>query len=140
MTATDGTAEIPLTQGQVALVDYDDYERVSAFKWHAVKDGNTFYARTKIGQNYSPTSMHRFILDLTPDDLEVDHINRNGLDNRRSNLRLATRSENARNRAALGYTIDGAGFRKKPYKVSKNGKYVGRFASVEEAQEAYRNA
>lgn len=131
--------EVQLSQGKVALVDEADFERVSQFKWYAVKDGRTYYAKSRAGR-YSPISMHRFILDLSVSDPEVDHINRNGLDNRRHNMRLATRSENASNREAKGFTIDGASYRKKPYKVSKNGKYVGRFATEKEAREAYKNA
>ena len=140
MTAMDGTVEITLTQGQTAIVDAADYERVSQFRWYAVKDGKTFYAYARANR-YSPISMHRFILELNQHDLEVDHINGNGLDNRRANMRLATRQENARNRTrSKGYSIDGASFRKKPYLVRRNGRYVGRFATPEEAKEAYDNA
>lgn len=132
---------IKLTQEQIAYVSEEDYERVAAHKWYAVKDGKTWYAKSRAGIRYgSPVSMHRFILNLDIDDPEVDHINRCGLDNRRENLRLATRSQNASNRSAKGFTIDGAGFRKKPYKVTKNHRYIGRFATEEEARSAYDNA
>lgn len=134
---------IPLTQGLAALVDEEDFWKLCQFKWHAARDGNTFYARSKMG-GYSPIAMHRFILDLTESFPLVDHKNRNGLDNRKSNLRLVNHSESSRNRAvvenAKGYTIDGVGYRRKIYKVSKNGKYVGRYLTPEEAKQAYNEA
>jgi HNH endonuclease len=140
-----GYREIPLTQGKVAIVDSDDVDRVMQHTWYAVKDHKTFYAKSRMG-GYSPTLMHRFILGLgrgEPGSLEVDHINGHGLDNRKTNLRLVTRSQNARNqpgKVIRGWTLDGRSFRNKPYKVQKNGKYIGRFATQKEAEEAYRNA
>ena len=94
--------EIELTQGQVALVDDEDYERLSQWKlWCALKRGRTFYAgrsgTRKNGKRYV-IHMHREILRLQPGDGEVDHINHNGLDNRRSNLRVVSHKINSRNR------------------------------------------
>jgi hypothetical protein len=90
--------EIPLTHGQVALVDDDDYERVSQFKWGAAKMNHRWIAQATVGW-YKQAQMHRFILGLEKGDpREVDHINRNSLDNRKSNLRIATRSQNMANR------------------------------------------
>jgi hypothetical protein len=76
---------------------------------------------------------------LTDDRPEVDHIDRNGLNNLEVNIRCASRSENAANRRARGYTIDGR-LKAKPYKVQtggKHGRYVGTFATEEEALAAY---
>jgi hypothetical protein len=91
--------EISLTKGLVALVDDADYELVAAFSWHAsrgTKGG--WYARRMVeGRPHTRyISMHRFLLD-EPAGLGVDHRNGNGLDNRRSNLRLATQLQNNRN-------------------------------------------
>jgi len=92
--------KIPLTQGKIALVDDEDYERVSKFKWHAANEGGRWYAKRKLllsegrGRRKSVT-MHRFILDY-PDSL-IDHISHKTLDNRRSNLRLCTAQQNFRN-------------------------------------------
>jgi len=91
---------IPLTQGQYAIVDPEDYEPLNKYKWHAKKFKNTYYAaRSKrIGKNkWRSIQMHREIIN-PPDHLLVDHINHNGLDNRKANLRTATYEQNCRNR------------------------------------------
>jgi hypothetical protein len=89
--------EVPLTQGKVALIDDEDAERVIRYKWHARWDakGRRYYAVRQTQRKRKPyaLSMHRFILNAPP-DAQVDHINRDGLDNRRSNLRLATANQN----------------------------------------------
>ena len=90
--------EIPLSSGFVALVDDEDYERVAQYPWFRDPNRNTTYAKTRQIPGRGKTAMHRFILDAPP-DLQVDHINGDGLDNRRSNLRLCTHAENRRNRA-----------------------------------------
>jgi len=85
---------IPLTQGKFAIVDPADFDELSQYKWTAAKSPNTFYAvRSAQGRQIR---MHRLITDA-PKGLVVDHRNHNGLDNRKENLRLCTRSENARN-------------------------------------------
>lgn len=86
--------EVKLTRGEVALVDDEDYERVSKHSWYAYPSGaDTYYA----GSGGNVEAMHRFILDAPPDKV-VDHINRNGLDNRRDNLRVCTNAQNTQNR------------------------------------------
>lgn len=89
---------IPLTRGKYAIVDHDDYYRLSGNKWFATKNGSTFYAKrhTRITERAKGSSvcMHREIMNA-PDHLVVDHINYNGLDNRKANLRLATRRQNS---------------------------------------------
>jgi len=91
---------ITLTQGKYAIVDCDDYFELIKYKWHAYRCGNTFYAsrsiRTKDGKKHG-FNMHRQVLKV-PDGMFVDHINRNGLDNRKANLRPATFNQNMRNR------------------------------------------
>ena len=90
---------IPLTQGKYALVDQDDFERLNKHKWYAVKSANTFYARRtkRAGKKYIAMRMHREVIN-PPDNLFVDHINHNGLDNRKANLRPATCAQNSYNR------------------------------------------
>lgn len=92
--------EIHLTQGYVAIIDDDDFALISRWKWQAAKRGKQIYATTDVGESRSDKRklyMHRVILDA-PENLTVDHINGNGLDNRRENLRLATRQQNVVNR------------------------------------------
>lgn len=87
---------ILLTQGKVALVDDEDYEYLNQWKWCANKIDNTYYAvRTIYKPKRQQILMHRVILNA-PEGVEVDHINSNGLDNQKSNLRLCTRNENQR--------------------------------------------
>jgi hypothetical protein len=93
------TVQIPLTQGQVALIDRQDYALVKPHHWSVIRSGNTWYAKTRIGGK--TTYMHRLIAlgpdNRTPGSIKVDHINRNGLDNRRENLRPVTHSQNMMN-------------------------------------------
>ncbi len=86
---------------QFAIVDDDEFDMVSAHKWHlhnhskyaraSIKDINTGVRRSVL--------MHRLILPVSG---IIDHINRDGLDNRKCNLRPATASENCRNRKSYG--------------------------------------
>jgi hypothetical protein len=93
--------EIPLTQGQVALVDDEDFERVNAFKWYArwLTQTKSFYAARNTGprRNRKMILMARFIMN-TPKGMECDHIQHNTLDNRKNNLRNCTRSQNSMNK------------------------------------------
>ena len=94
---------IPLTQGKFAIVDDEDYDWLMTWKWCAVKQGHTFYAYTNTPRSQGKTliGMHRFLM-CHPKGMDIDHINHNGLDNRRSNIRIATRRENAANRTKQG--------------------------------------
>lgn len=87
-----------LTKGQVSVVDDEDFERLSQYKWSALKTKGGFYAvrqwRTPGKQNF--VYMHRAIMDC-PVGMEVDHINHNGLDNRKENLRVCTHETNLQN-------------------------------------------
>jgi hypothetical protein len=88
--------EIQLTRGMVAMVDDEDYEMLSHWRWYfnsrgyaqACNGGDRYHRRL--------TSMHR-VVALPDPTQEVDHINGDKLDNRRSNLRPCSRSENQRN-------------------------------------------
>lgn len=90
--------KIPLSQGKVALVDDADYKSLRQHRWYANKIRHIYYVQRNIQVSNSkrqPIFMHRVILNA-PDGVEIDHINGNGLDNRRSNLRLCTCGENSR--------------------------------------------
>lgn len=86
---------IPLTQRKVATIDAVDYERVSRFKWCASRVGKQWYAYRK--DRGRTLRLHQFIMN-PPKGKVVDHANGNGLDNRRENLRVCTKLENAWNK------------------------------------------
>ena len=94
--------EIPLTRGQVALVDDSDYKFLSQWKWYAHKSPGGFYAARNAPRKNKirhPIFMHRVILGLKYKDPQSgDHQNHNTLDNRQTNLRICTHLENMRNR------------------------------------------
>lgn len=95
-------------QGQVALVDDEDFEFLLSFEnWFAQLDLKTIYARTKIKGRATP--MHRLIVErvLRYFKGDVDHKDRNGLNNQRSNLRVATASQNAANSSLRETNISG---------------------------------
>jgi|SRR5215472_961266 len=88
--------EIQLTKGLVAYIDDEDAELVTRYTWHVRESTNGVqYAVTNMRDEDGHwfMRMHRLIMDA-PDDMDVDHIDHNGLNNRRNNLRLATRSKN----------------------------------------------
>jgi len=93
---------IPLTKGFFAIVDDTDFDSLSQFKWHATRNRRTgnVYANTTIYKDRAlTTSMHRMILGLKFGDKRTgDHRNHDTLDNRRSNLRIATDWQNKFNR------------------------------------------
>lgn len=114
-----------------ALIDLDDVERCRQYKWYARKTRNTYYAMASVAPN-KKVFLHRFIMGYFGGD-DVDHINRNGLDNRKSNLRIVTHQENACNNGASGVKLVGSG----RYQASccRNYKtiYIGTFDSYDEA-------
>lgn len=88
-------AVIQLTQGKVALIDDEDISLVSQHKWRVLK---RTYARAHclVDGKYTSILLHRLIMNAPP-GMEVDHIDGDGLNCVRSNMRLATRSQNIRN-------------------------------------------
>jgi hypothetical protein len=140
---------IPLTQGKFAIVDPDDYSRLCRHKWFAAKSRLTFYAvrSSRKGSKRYRLHMHRDVLKA-PDDMFVDHINRNGLDNRRANLRLATCAQNAWNAdSTRGYSgYKGVWMDKKrglwraAIFCGGKKKYLGYFSDKREAAKAYDRA
>ena len=91
--------EIELTQRQVTLVDDKDYEELSKYKWHARLNGRVWYALHSRRENgkVHKILMHRLIM-AAPQGLQVDHIDGDGLNNQRRNLRLVNSSQNQWNR------------------------------------------
>jgi hypothetical protein len=139
----EGAKLIPLTRGKFAIVDAEYYDRLNQYKWHAQKGGQTYYARRQ--EKGKLIIMHRLITNA-PKGLFVDHRNHNGLDNRRENLRLCTRLQNARNRLPRRQGISkykGVTWNKRRKKfiaaISLGGKkqYLGAFDSEIDAAKAY---
>ncbi|KKK49062.1 hypothetical protein LCGC14_3138870, partial [marine sediment metagenome] len=96
---------IPLPHGKFAIVDDEDFESVSRFKWCVSGKG---YVRTMMymgrvgGKTLNATmSLHRLIL-RPPRDLQIDHRNHNPLDCRRSKMRICTNQENSQNSLRQG--------------------------------------
>lgn len=145
--------EIPLTKGKVAFVDDDDFKVLSQHKWHAKV---TYHGKVKIwyaartdNKKRKTILMHRVILGIDNTTLKVDHKDHNGLNNRRSNLRISTQAENTRNKSsAIGSSSEflGVDFMKAKLRwrarIMHNGKtvYLGLFDSAAEAAIAYNNA
>lgn len=134
---------IPLSMGKFAIVDNGDYDYLNRYRWYTAKDCNTFYARKNIIGTTIP--MHRVIVGAIEGQI-VDHINGNGLDNRKCNLRIVTNSQNAMNQGisknnTTGYK--GVDYRKKENKfrarIKNNGtEYsLGYFNTAQEAADAY---
>ena len=150
----DGYIEIPCTQGQVAYIDLIDID-LAQFRWCVIKSPDTFYdSHTDIVNGKKrPITLHIIILQRKLDRTfikgeMVDHINGNGMDNRRNNLRLATDQQNQANEKlsrnnTSGYK--GVNYDKRnpyrPWKASLTFNYkqifLGNFATAEEAYQAY---
>ncbi len=135
---------IPLTRGKFAIVDAADYERLSKYKWLANGDEHRgFYAARRVGSRL--VLMHRVIMN-PPEGMVVDHIDGNGLNNRRNNLRLCTQKQNSRNSAPSRRSssrFKGVYFNKRTRKwiatIGYNGKtiHLGSFEDEVEAAKAY---
>jgi len=136
---------IKLTQGFKTLVDDEDYDKLLEYSWHVHRGRNTRYA---VRSSHNKTiRMHREILRVSPDE-RIDHINRNGLDNRRCNLRVCTRSQNHQNMLMPPHSsrFKGVSWNKWTEKwesrIKANGKniFLGRFDDEQEAARAYNEA
>lgn len=91
--------EIELTQGMVALVDDEDFERLNAVKWCVHKGKRTFYAVRHLSRamGHGLIQMHNVVAGDPPPGLERDHRDGNGLNNQKENLRLCTTQQNQMN-------------------------------------------
>ena len=138
---------ITLAGGKQAIVDDADFERLFAMNWRASQSGETFYAK-----NGNDEYMHRLVCSC-PSGMVVDHINGNGLDNRRVNLRAVSANVNAL--STKRYSNNTSGYRgvvldkrrnlyAAQLQVRENGVkrkiHLGYFPTPEEASRAYHAA
>lgn len=147
--------KIKLTRGKFALVDDEDFQELSKYKWQAKTDGYNWYAKrgyyNKETKKCVEIKMHRQIMNH-PIGMKIDHINHNGLDCQKQNLRICTHGENMMNRKKkvsgiskyLGVSISKSTVRGKIYKywsavLRADGKVynIGKFKTEENAAIAY---
>lgn len=140
---------------QVALVDDEDYDKVSRVKWSLNSGGGRFHLYAIHGFRVNGVSrilsMHRYIIGPeNAQGLDVDHINGNSLDNRRSNLRVCTRSVNLHNKHNL-HALNTSGTTGVYYsksrkrwiaeiRIDRKRKHLGRHVNKEDAIKARKEA
>jgi|SRR5882757_1676026 len=143
---------IPLTRGQFAIVDASDYEELNKTNWYAAwcKNTKSFYVhRPNTERKVGSISMHRRLLGLEyGDKRNGDHINGNTLDNRRSNLRIATPHQNSGNsklrsdntsgyRGVYPHNRDKGKWCVAQQITGRTSKHQGVFSSKEDAAQVY---
>lgn len=142
-------AYVLLTRGYEAMIDAEDVHLVENYNWWASSCGGLHYAvRTGPRPMQKKSYMHREIMDAQ-EGFCVDHINGNGLDNRKSNLRVCTHSQNQRNQGTPRH--NSSGFKgvcwskdkqkwQAGIKINGKNKFLGRYETPEEAHKAYCDA
>jgi hypothetical protein len=145
-----GCRTLQLTQGFNTLIDEEDFIRAGYLKWNIEKSRrhSLCYARRlerMENGKMKAVHLHRIILDF-PDCKHIDHRNRDGLDNRRCNLRPASTTQNFRNRAKLRGESKFKGVHRNRTRwvacicVDKKRIILGRFSTEQQAARAYDNA
>jgi len=139
--------KIPLSNGKFTMVDDENYELLRQFKWHPQICGKYVYAyrRHKINNKKTTISMHRSIC-FPPKNMEIDHIDGNGLNNIKKNLRICTTSlnqANSKKRKNTSSTYKGVSWhkilKKWQTRIRLNGKeiHAGYFQNEIDAAKAY---
>ena len=140
--------EIVLSRGEIAIVDDADFERLNQWKWHF--NGRYVKRREYLGggrknQRGRAILMHRLVNNTPPNSI-TDHINGNPLDNRRSNLRTCTPSQNQANAKISKSSSTGfkgvshhklTGKYQASITTNRKRQYLGLFDTPEDASEAY---
>jgi len=136
--------EIVLNNGMICTVDDEDYEEVTKIKWRALKDKTTTYAV------YSPQKgaivrMTRLIMGMPTEGYVIDHIDGNGINNQKSNLRFVTKRQNSQNRHHHKTSIYPGVYRHKnnsmfraEIRIMGKRKHLGWFKNEEDAYNAYK--
>lgn len=146
---------IPLTQSKVALVDDEDFDFASWFKWRAIKNGKTWYAQSVVylgkvsGKSILGYMLLHQLIMRPPKDMQVDHKNHDGLNCRRENMRICTKTQNQynqRHRQNTSSQFKGVSWNKRARKwvayIGYDNKtiYLGLFTSEIEAAQTYDRA
>lgn len=123
--------EIQLTKGKFAIVDEEDYQRLMEHNWHYSGEyaARSITRRKNGKRNSSNVWMHKVVIN-SPEGMQVDHINRNKLDNRKSNLRVCTSHQNSIN---IGIRKDNNSGYKGVFFDSRSGKWVARIRHREKS-------
>lgn len=142
----------PKHPNQFVLVDDEDFERLSRHRWHVFTAGRKLYARgyipLKTGGRSRPVSMHVYLLGKK-EGLEIDHRDRNGLNNQKGNLRFCTHAQNIHNQGLSRDNTSGykgvywsKGDRKWRAQIKFQGKgyRLGYFSCLIKAAKAYDKA
>jgi hypothetical protein len=132
--------EIKLSKGFVAQVDDEDFEYLNQFKWYVYIDRVYRYALRRDNKSRKRIKMHRVILNAS-DNILVDHIDHNGLNNQRNNIRLCTNTQNqwnmkGRRNGFKGVSIEKYSFRA-AIKYQNKTIHLGSFKTEEDAAKAY---
>lgn len=137
--------EIILTGGYKLQVDDEDYGYLSRFTWTALPHRNTVYA-VRVGYRGGENKhyrIHRVILGVFENDVIIDHLDGNGLNNQKANLRLCTAVQNRRNSIGWGESKSPGVTRRGKKWIARirpkgNHIYLGSFDTEEAAAEAYK--
>ena len=134
--------EIALTQNKFTIVDDEDYDYLSQWNWYYNRG---YAARAGMTSTGMLVYLHRDLMS-PPDGMQVDHINRNSLDNRRSNLRICSQTENRRNQSKYSNNTSGykgvswdkaAGKWSVSIRINSKLIKIGRFDDIVDAAKAY---
>jgi len=144
ITLSDDCIGVVLTRGRIAKIDAVDLELVAPIKWYATPGRYTWYAKTNRSEgnaHLSHHAMHALIME-TPEGFVTDHIDGDGLNNRRSNLRICTNTDNIRNsKAKVGRQYKGVIQYRRRWLATVTEKrksiIIGRFDTPEEAALCY---
>jgi hypothetical protein len=141
--------EIILAKGEIILVDDEDFEYLNQYKWHLKNNKHLFYSRARIGirGNKKIILMHRLIMNAQKGQM-IDHIDGNGLNNQRSNLRFCTYNENNKNRKSetgttskyLGVYLAEGKYWTAQIRINGKTTYLGVFKTEIEAAIIYNKA
>jgi len=141
---------INLTKNAVAIVDDEDFEHLSKWKWHLSVNGYAARRTKKINNKSIMVYMHRVLMKLHYGDKEqVDHADMDKLNNQKTNLRFCNKSTNSMNRLVQKNNLSGfKGVSYIPKKkrwfarimVDRKVTYLGMYKTPEEAHLAYKNA